>query len=105
MAGSLRALHLVATMNCTISSRPGSGIPGCFGGVLADAWVEPSIPSGSHSSQTDLRTRYPAALNVYPPDVRMIWLVAKRGRPRQRRPAVHLRVAHGPPRRIRDKGQ
>src|SRR5262245_8381182 len=88
-----------------ISSRPGSGIPSCFGGVLEDAWVERSIPSGSLSSQTDLGTRYPAALNGYPADVRMIWLVAKRDRPHQRRPAVHLRVADGPPRRIRDKGQ
>jgi DDE superfamily endonuclease len=82
----------------------------------------------------------PRHLKVYPADVRMIWPVAKRGRPRQRHvpdilsiaaedmlanakwrtiswrtgtkgklkarfTAVRVRVADGPPQRIRDKGQ
>lgn len=82
----------------------------------------------------------PRHLKVYPADVRMIWPVAKRGRPRQRHvpdilsipaedmlanatwrtiswrtgtkgkltarfSAVRVRVADGPPQRIRDKGQ
>ena len=82
----------------------------------------------------------PRHLKVYPADVRMIWPVAKRGRPRQRHvpdilsipaedmlanatwrtiswrtgtkgklkarfAAVRVRVADGPPQRIRDKGQ
>src|SRR5262249_20526900 len=82
----------------------------------------------------------PRHLKVYPADVRMIWPVAKRGRPRQRHvpdilsipaedmlanakwrtiswrtgtkgklkarfAAVRVRVADGPPLRIRDKGQ
>src|SRR5262249_21383888 len=39
---------------------------------------ERAVPSGAHSSQTCLGSRY------FPADVRMIWPVAKRGRPRQR---------------------
>jgi SRSO17 transposase len=82
----------------------------------------------------------PRHLKVYPADVRMIWPVAKRGRPRKRHvpnvlsvaaedmlaaakwqtsswrtgtkgklkarfAAVRVRIADGPPQRIRDKGQ
>src|SRR5262245_58286257 len=102
-------------------------------------WAERAIPSGAHSSQACLGSRYSAA-PAYPADVRMIWPVAKRGRPRRRHvpdilsipaedmlanakwrtiswrtgtkgklkarfAAVRVRVADGPPQRIRDKGQ
>ena len=86
------------------------------------------------------RREAPRCAGVYPADVRMIWPVARRGRPRQRHvpdilsipaedmlanakwrtiswrtgtkgklkarfAAVRVRVADGPPQRIRDKGQ
>src|SRR5262249_35861842 len=55
----------------------------CVGGCRL--WAERAVPSGAHSSQACLGSRYSAApQGVYPADVRKIWPVAKRGRPRQR---------------------
>src|SRR5262249_16099627 len=103
-------------------------------------WAERAVPSGAHSRKLAWAVGIPRHLKVYPADVRMIWPVAKRGRPRQRTvpdilsisaedmqanakwptiswrtgtkgklkarfAAVRVRVADGPPQRIRDKGQ
>jgi SRSO17 transposase len=113
-----------------------------FGCVLADAGYGLSAPfrQGLTARKLTWAVGIPRHLKVYPVDVRMIWPVAGRGRPRQRhvpdllsRPAedmltnaqwraiswrtgtkgklkarfaaVRVRVADGPPQRIRDKGQ
>jgi SRSO17 transposase len=113
-----------------------------FGCVLADAGYGLSAPfrQGLTARKLAWAVGIPRHLKVYPVDVRMIWPVAKRGRPRQRHvpdilsitaedmlanakwhtiswrtgtkgklkarfAAVRVRVADGPPQRIRDKGQ
>jgi SRSO17 transposase len=113
-----------------------------FGCVLADAGYGLSAPfrQGLTARKLTWAVGIPRHLKVYPADVRMIWPVAKRGRPRQRYvpdilsmaaedmlahakwhtvswrtgtkgklkarfAAVRVRVADGPPQRIRDKGQ
>jgi SRSO17 transposase len=113
-----------------------------FGCILADAGYGLSAPfrQGLTARKLAWAVGIPRHLKVYPPDVRMIWPVAKRGRPRKRyipnvlsKPAedmlagarwqtiswrtgtkgklkarfaaVRVRVADGPPQRIRDKGQ
>jgi SRSO17 transposase len=114
----------------------------CFGCVLADAGYGLSAPfrHGLTARKLAWAVGIPRHLKVYPADVRMIWPVAKHGRPRQRHvpdilsipaedmlanakwrtiswrngtkgklkarfAAVRVRVADGPPQRIRDKGQ
>src|SRR6201981_671804 len=114
----------------------------CLGCVLADAGYGVSGPfrQGVTARKLTWAVGIPRHLKVYPADVRMIWPVAKRGRPRQRHvpdilsiaaedmlanakwrtiswrtgtkgklkarfAAVRVRVADGPPQRIRDKGQ
>jgi len=113
-----------------------------FGCVLADAGYGLSAPfrQGLTARKLAWAVGIPRHLKVYPADVRMIWPVAKRGRPRKRHipnvlskpaedmlaaarwqtiswrtgtkgklkarfAAVRVRVADGPPQRIRDKGQ
>jgi SRSO17 transposase len=113
-----------------------------FGCVLADAGygLSASFRQGLTARKLAWAVGIPRHLKVYPADVRMIWPVAKRGRPRKRyipnvlsKPAedmlaatrwqtiswrtgtkgklkarfaaVRVRVADGPPQRIRDKGQ
>src|ERR1700731_3478618 len=113
-----------------------------FGCVLADAGYGLSAPfrHGLTARKLAWAVGIPRHLKVYPADVRMIWPVAKHGRPRQRHvpdilsipaedmlanakwhtnswrngtkgklkarfAAVRVRVADGPPQRIRDKGQ
>src|SRR5881227_3060656 len=113
-----------------------------FGCVLADAGYGLSAPfrQGLTARKLTWAVGIPRHLKVYPADVRMIWPVAGRGRPRQRHvpdvlsipakdmladahwrtiswrtgtkgklkarfAAVRVRVADGPPQRIRDKGQ
>jgi len=110
--------------------------------VLADAGYGMSAPFRQELTDRKLTwaVGIPRHLKVYPADVRMVWPVAKRGRPRKRyipnvlsKPAedmlaaarwqtiswrtgtkgklkarfaaVRVRVADGPPQRIRDKGQ
>jgi SRSO17 transposase len=112
-----------------------------FGCVLADAGYGMSAPfrQGLTARKLAWAVGIPRHLKVYPADVRMIWPVAKRGRPRQRHvpdvlsipaqnmladakwrtigwrtgtkgklkarfAALRVRVADGPPQRIRDKG-
>src|SRR6516165_7270351 len=114
----------------------------CFGCVLADAGygLSASFRQGLTARKLTWAVGIPRHLKVYPADVRMIWPVARRGRPRQRHvpdilsipaedmlanakwrtiswrtgtkgklkagfAAVRVRVADGPPQRIRDKGQ
>jgi SRSO17 transposase len=113
-----------------------------FGCVVADAGYGLSAPfrQGLTARKLVWAVGIPRHLKVYPADVRMIWPVAKRGRPRQRHvpdvlsmpaedmlasakwrtvswrtgtkgklkarfAALRVRVADGPPQRIRDKGQ
>jgi SRSO17 transposase len=113
-----------------------------FGCVLADAGYGLSAPfrQGLTARKLVWAVGIPRHLKVYPAEARMIWPVAKRGRPRQRHvpdllsmpaeamlanakwrtiswrtgtkgklkarfTAVRVRVADGPPQRIRDKGQ
>src|ERR1700739_1952163 len=113
-----------------------------FGCALADAGYGLSAPvrQGLTTRKLAWAVGIPRHLKVYPVGVRMIWPVAKRGRPRQRHvpdilsitaedmlvnakwhtiswrtgtkgklkarfAAVRVRVADGPPQRIRDKGQ
>jgi SRSO17 transposase len=113
-----------------------------FGCVLADAGYGLSAPfrQGLTARKRAWAVGIPRHLKVYPANVRMIWPVAKRGRPRKRHipntlsipaedmlanakwrtiswrtgtkgklkarfTAVRVRVADGPPQRIRDKGQ
>ena len=113
-----------------------------FSCVLADAGYGPNVQfrNGLTARKLTWAVGIPRHLKVYPADVRMIWPVAKRGRPRQRHvpdilsipaedmlanakwrtiswrtgtkgklkarfAAVRVRVADGPPQRIRDKGQ
>ena len=110
--------------------------------ILADAGYGMSAPfrQGLTARKLAWAVGIPRHLKVYPADVRMIWPVAKRGRPRKRHipnvlskpaedmltaarwqpiswrtgtkgklkarfAAVRVRVADGPPQRIRDKGQ
>ena len=70
-----------------------------FGCVLADAGYGMSAPFRQALTAHKLTwaVGIPRHLKVYPADVRMIWPVAKRGRPRA--------VADEPPQRIKDKGQ
>src|ERR1700730_7300113 len=58
----------------------------CFGCVLADAGYGLSAPfrHGLTARKLAWAVGIPRHLKVYPADVRMIWPVAKRGRPRQR---------------------
>ena len=113
-----------------------------FGCVLADAGYGLSAPfrQGLTARKLAWAVGIPRHLKVYPAEVRMIFPVAKRGRPRQRHipdtlsfpaedmlahatwhtiswragtkgklkarfAAVRVRIADGPPQRIRDKGQ
>jgi SRSO17 transposase len=113
-----------------------------FDCVLADAGYGLSAPfrQGLTARKLAWAVGIPRHLKVYPSDVRMIWPIAKRGRPRKwhipnvlskpaedmlaaarwqtiswrtgtkgklkaRFAAVRVRVADGPPQRIRDKGQ
>jgi SRSO17 transposase len=113
-----------------------------FGCVLADAGYGQSASFRQELTARKLTwaVGVPRHLKVYPADVRMVWPVAKRGRPRRRHipdilsvPAEHMlakanwqaiswrtgtkgklkarfaairvRVADGPPQRIKDKGQ
>jgi SRSO17 transposase len=113
-----------------------------FGCVLADAGYGLSAPFrlGLTARKCAWAVGIPRHLKVYPANVRMIWPVAKRGRPRKRHipnilstpaedmlanakwrtiswrtgtkgklkarfTAVRVRVADGPPQRVRDKGQ
>ncbi len=113
-----------------------------FGCVLADAGYGLSAPfrQGLTARKLAWAVGIPRHLKVYPVDVRMIFPVARRGRPRQRHvpdilsmpaedmlanakwrtiswrtgtkgklkarfAAVRVRIADGPPQRIRDKGQ
>jgi SRSO17 transposase len=112
-----------------------------FGCVLADAGYGLSAPFRQALTARKLTwaVGIPRHLKVYPADVKMIWPVAKRGRPRRRHvpdvlsipaedmladakwhtiswrtgtkgklkarfAALRVRVADGPPQRIRDKG-
>src|ERR1700751_3493615 len=58
----------------------------CFGCVLADAGYGLSAPfrQGLTAGKLTWAVGIPRHLKVYPADVRMIWPVARRGRPRQR---------------------
>ncbi len=58
----------------------------CFGCVLADAGYGLSAPfrQGLTARKLTWAVGIPRHLKVYPADVRMIWPVARRGRPRQR---------------------
>jgi SRSO17 transposase len=58
----------------------------CFGRVLADAGYGLSAPfcQGLTARKLAWGVGIPRHLKVYPADVRMIWPVARRGRPRQR---------------------
>ena len=113
-----------------------------FGCVLADAGYGMSAPfrQGLTARKLSWAAGIPRHLKAYPADVRMIWPVVRRGRPRKRHipnilsraaedllttakwqtiswrtgtkgklkarfAAVRVRVADGPPQRIRDKGQ
>ena len=113
-----------------------------FGCVLADAGYGSSAPfrQGLTARKLAWAVGIPRHLKAYSADVRMIWPVARRGRPRKRHipnilsraaedllattkwqtiswrtgtkgklkarfAAVRVRVADGPPQRIRDKGQ
>jgi SRSO17 transposase len=113
-----------------------------FGCVLADAGYGLSAPfrQGLTARNLAWAVGIPRHLKVYPADVRMVWPVAKRGRPRLRHipdilsipaeamlanaawrtiswrtgtkgklkarfTAVRVRVADGPPQRIKDKDQ
>jgi len=113
-----------------------------FGCVLADAGYGMSAPFRQALTARKLTwaVGIPRHLKVYLADVKMVWPVAKRGRPRKRHvpdvlsipaedmlakakwqaiswrtgtkgklkarfAAVRVRVADGPPQRIRDKGQ
>lgn len=126
----------LAELDCAIAA----GVR--FGCVLADAGYGLSAPfrQGLTARKLAWAVGVPRHLKVYPADVRMIWPVAKRGRPRQRHvpdilsipakdmlanatwrtiswrtgtkgklkarfTAARVRVADGPPQRIRDKGQ
>lgn len=112
-----------------------------FGCVLADGGYGMSalFRQGLTARELAWAVGIPRHLKVYPADVRMIWPVARRGRPRQRHipdilsmpaeamladatwrtvswrtgtkgklkarfAAVRVRIADGPPQRIRDKG-
>src|SRR5437870_3528585 len=112
-----------------------------FGCVLADAGYGMSAPfrQGLTARKLAWAVGIPRRLKVYPADVRMIWPVAGRGRPRKRHvpntlsmaaedmladatwqniswrtgtkgklrarfAALRVRIADGPPPRIRDKG-
>src|SRR4030088_457674 len=114
----------------------------CFGCVLADAGYGMSAPfrHGLTARKLAWAVGVPRHLKVYSADVRMIWPVAGRGRPRKRHvpnilsmaaedilaeatwqniswrtgtkgklkarfAAIRVRIADGPPQRIRDKGQ
>src|SRR5262245_9393203 len=70
-----------------------------FGCVLADAGYGLSAPfrQGLTARKLAWAVGIPRHLKVYPADVRMIWPVAKRGRPRQR----HLKAASDPAHRWR----
>ncbi len=107
---------------------------------LPESWTSNQARLKRAGVPTEYRTGIPRHLKVYPADVRMIWPIAKRGRPRKRHvpdilsipaedmlanakwrtiswrtgtkgklkarfAAVRVRVADGPPQRIRDKGQ
>ena len=105
-----------------------------FGCVLADAGYGLSAPfrQGLTARNLAWAVGIPRHLKVYPVDVRLIWPVTRRGRPRRPVPdilsmpaenmlagakwqtvgklkarfaAVRVRTADGPPQRIRDKGQ
>src|SRR5438445_1420146 len=113
-----------------------------FGCVLADAGYGLSAPfrQGLTARNLAWAVGIPRHLKVYPVGVRLIWPVAKQGRPRRRHvpdilsvpaedmladakwqtvswrtgtkgklkarfAAVRVRIADGPPQRIRDKGQ
>src|SRR3982074_3529628 len=113
-----------------------------FGCVLADAGYGMSAPfrQGLTARKLAWAVGIPRHLKVSPADVRMIWPVAGRGRPRKRHvpdilsiaaedmladarwqsiswrtgtkgklkarfAAIRVRIADGPPQRIRDKGQ
>ena len=113
-----------------------------FGCVLADSGYGLSAPfrQGLTARKLAWAVGIPRHLKVYPLGVRLIWPVAKRGRPRRRHvpdilsipaedmltdakwqtvswrtgtkgklkarfAAVRVRIADGPPQRIRDKGQ
>lgn len=113
-----------------------------FGCVLADAGYGMSAPFRQALTARKLTwaVGIPRHLKVYPADVKMVWPVAKCGRPRKRHvpnvlsipaedmlakakwqaiswrtgtkgklkarfAAVRVRIADGPPQRIRDKGQ
>ena len=113
-----------------------------FGYVLADAGYGISAPfrQGLTARELAWAVGIPRHLKVYPADVRMIWPIAGRGRPRRRHvpdilsiaaedmladapwqniswrtgtkgklkarfAAIRVRIADGPPQRIRDKGQ
>jgi SRSO17 transposase len=113
-----------------------------FGAVVADAGYGLSAPfrQGLTARKLAWAVGIPRHLKVYPPDVRLIWPRATRGRPRKRYipdvlsipaekmlaeaswrtiswrtgtkgklkarfAAVRVRIADGPPQRIRDKGQ
>src|SRR5512133_430891 len=113
-----------------------------FGCVLADAGYGQSAPfrQGLTARNLTWAVGIPRHLKLYPVDVRLIWPVTSRGRPRRRHvpdilsmpaedmlanaqwraiswrtgtkgklkarfAAVRVRVADGPPQRIRDKGQ
>ena len=113
-----------------------------FGCVLADAGYGLSVPfrHGLTARNLAWAVGIPRHLKVYPVDVRLLWPVTRRGRPRRRHvpdilsmpaedmlanakwqtvswrtgtkgklkarfAAVRIRIADGPPQRIRDKGQ
>ena len=113
-----------------------------FGYVLADAGygISAAFRQGLTARALAWAVGIPRHLKVYPADVRMIWPVAGRGRPRKRHvpdilsiaaedmladatwqniswrtgtkgklkarfAAIRVRIADGPPQRIRDKGQ
>jgi SRSO17 transposase len=113
-----------------------------FGYVLADAGygISAAFRQGLTARELAWAVGIPRHLKVYPADVRMIWPVAGRGRPRKRHvpdilsiaaedmladatwqniswrtgtkgklkarfAAIRVRIADGPPQRIRDKGQ
>src|SRR6266487_3035708 len=88
-----------------------------FGCVLADAGYGLSAPfrQGLTARKLAWAVGIPRHLKVYPVGVQLIWPVAKRqtvswrtgtkGKLKARFAAIRVRIADGPPQRIRDKGQ
>jgi hypothetical protein len=53
-------------------------------------WAQRAVPPGAHGRKRTWAVGIPRHLKVYPADVRMIWPVVKRRRPRQRAEALKV---------------